>query len=182
MDNVNENRAVGRLSELIALEYGLSPAYAGQIRVAATLHDIGKFRVPREILDKPGELTAQEFEIVKTHTAAGAEMLKSIKGGLGEMARACCMYHHEFYNGGGYFGIHTDKLPLYCQFVAIADVFLALVSSQRAYKSAWPPAEAIEYIQNKAHTQFAPELVSVFLRLVQNNRRVPEIFGEAVSF
>jgi putative two-component system response regulator len=180
MDNINENKAVGRLSELIALEYGLDPAYARQIRAAAALHDVGKIRIPREILDKPGELTAREFDIVKTHTTIGAEMLKDIKGGLGKMARTICELHHENYDGTGYFGKYTDELPIYIQFVRIADTFTALVS-QRAYKAAWPPKEAIDYIQSKAHTHFAPELVSVLLELVRNDSRIPEIFGEAVS-
>jgi putative two-component system response regulator len=175
LNTFNENKAVGRLSELLALEYGASPAYAKQIRTAAVLHDIGKQKIPAGILLKPGALTAQEFGVMKTHTVLGAEMLKAIKGSLGEMARACCMYHHEFYNGGGYFGIHTEKLPFYCQFVAIADVFTALLCN-RPYKQPWPPKEAVEYIQSKAHTQFAPELVSAFISLVRNDSRVPAIF------
>jgi len=172
----NENKAVGRLTELLALKYGASPAYAKQIRTAAALHDVGKQKIPDEILLKPGALTAQEFDVMKTHTILGAEMLSIIKGSLGEMARVCCMYHHEFYNGGGYFGIHTDNLPFYCQFVAISDVFTALVT-ERPYKEPWPPKEAIGYIQSKAHKQFAPELVSVFISLIQNDERAAAIFA-----
>jgi HD-GYP domain-containing protein (c-di-GMP phosphodiesterase class II) len=176
----NENKAVGRLSELIALDYGLDPVYAGQIRVAAALHDVGKLRVPREILEKPGQLTPHEFEIMKTHTTKGAEILSSIKGGLGEMARNCCRYHHENHSGTGYFGEYTDKLPVYIQFVGIADTFTALVS-KRAYKEPWTVKEAASYIESKAHTQFAPELVSVFLRLIHNDSRVPEILGKSAG-
>jgi HD-GYP domain-containing protein (c-di-GMP phosphodiesterase class II) len=181
INTFNENRAVGRMTELIALEYGFDPASAGQIRVAASLHDVGKLRIPREILDKPGELTAQEFSIVKTHTAEGAEMLKPIQGALGKIAREICLLHHENYSGTGYYGKHTDELPVYIQFVGIADIFTALVS-QRSYKEPWPHIEAVDYIQRNTHTLFAPELVSVVLHLVRNDKRVLEIYGEAVSF
>ena len=136
------------------------------------MHDVGKQKIPGSILNKPGKLTAQEFEIIKTHTFLGEETLRNIKGDLGEMARTCCLYHHEWFDGGGYWGKRIDSLPFYVQFVAISDVFIALVS-KRAYKHAWHPDEAMDYIQNKAGTQFSPELVSVFLSLVQSDSRVP---------
>jgi putative two-component system response regulator len=178
LEPFNENKAVGRLSEILALEYGAGPVYARQIGIAANLHDVGKQKIPAEILLKPGPLTAREFAVMKTHTTIGAEMLSTIKGGLGTMARACCKYHHEQYDGGGYFGLYADKLPFYCQFVAIADVFTALLC-ERPYKKPWPPKDATDYIQSKAHTQFAPELVCVFLNLVRNDSRVSAIFAGA---
>jgi HD-GYP domain-containing protein (c-di-GMP phosphodiesterase class II) len=104
-------------------------------------------------------------------------MLKSIQGSFGKMLRACCKYHHEWFNGEGYWGKFTNELPQYVSFVAIADVFTALIS-KRSYKNAWPPNEAIEYIQNKAGTQFCPELVKMFLSLVHEDRSVPALlFG-----
>ena len=95
MQFTNENKAVGRLSELLALERGYSPAMARQIRSAAALHDIGKLRISAEILEKSGKLLADEFEIVKTHTTKGAEILAGIQGEIGELARHICLYHHE---------------------------------------------------------------------------------------
>ena len=168
---------MGRLAELVALECGVRPAVASQIRIAATLHDIGKQKIPRDILNKPGKLNAQEFDIIKTHTVLGAEMLSSMRGELGEMARACCLYHHEYWNGGGYLGRFTDDLPFYIPFVAISDVFTALVC-ERSYKQAWPPSEAIAYIQNQADTQFSPVLVGIFLSLVRIGSRVSAIYAE----
>ena len=175
--STHEDKAVGRLTEIIALQCGVCSSKAKQIRTAATLHDIGKQRIPAEILNKPGKLDAHEFEIIKTHTTLGAEILVSIQGELGVMARECCLYHHEWFDGKGYWGRRIGDLPYYLQYVAISDVFAALIS-ERPYKHAWPPAEAVQYIQSKAGTQFDPELVEVFLYLVRDDSRVKALFME----
>ena len=175
--NTHEEKTVGRLTEIIALECGVCSAKARQIRTAATLHDIGKLRIPAAILDKPGKLDAAEFEAIKKHTLLGVKTLMSIQGELGVMARACCKYHHEWFDGGGYWGRRVSDLPFYIPFVAISDVFTALVSN-RPYKEAWPPNEAMQYIQNKAGTQFDPELVKIFLSLVRDDSRVSALFME----
>ena len=176
MDSFNENKAVGQLAEIVALERGYAPAKARQIRIAGFLHDIGKQRIVSSIIDKPGTLTAREFEIIKTHTKLGAAMLLSIQGELGEMARACCELHHEWHDGSqSYWGHRAADLPAYIGIVSICDVFTALCST-RCYKKPWPPDDALEYIQNKAGTQFCPELAGVFIPLVQKDSRVPAIF------
>ncbi|MDR0294495.1 MAG: HD domain-containing protein [Oscillospiraceae bacterium] len=173
---IDEDRAVSRLSEIVALECGVHPAAARQIRIAAALHDIGKQRIAASIINKPGKLDAREFEIMKTHTALGASMLKSIQGELGEKIRLTALYHHENWDGSGYFGKYADELPVYVPIVSICDVAVALVS-ERPYKSAWPPREMIAYIQGKAGTQFNPALVRIFLSLIRHDNRVPAIFG-----
>jgi putative two-component system response regulator len=178
MVSFNENRAVGQLSELMALERGYTPAEAKQIKAAAILHDIGKQKIDRQILDKPGKLTAQEFAVVKNHTKIGAKMLTCVKGSLGEMARHICEYHHEFENGKGYWGVPASLLPDYVMFVSIADVYTALVS-ERSYKEAWTQEDALSYIQGKAGTQFKAVLVDVFSRLIRHDSRVPAIFYAA---
>jgi len=176
---LNENKAVARLSELMALEMGVCPARARQIKNAAALHDIGKQRIPLYILDKPGKLDAHEFEIMKTHTKLGVEMLSSIQGALGEMATMTALYHHEWQNPslGGYWGVPMYYLPDYVGIVSICDVFTALVA-RRVYKEPWPPQEALSYIEQQAGTQFSEELAEVFLRLIQNDNRVPAIFTQ----
>lgn len=176
MEAINESKAVGRLCEILALAYGEPPHKARQIRIAASLHDVGKQRIKKAILDKPGKLTPQEFEVVKTHTILGAEMLSGLEGELGKMARDCAMWHHEWHNGSGYWGKRMGDLPQFVAFTAISDVFCALIH-RRCYKEPWPPREAMDYIQKQAGTQFSHELAEVFLWLVQYDSRVTAIFN-----
>lgn len=115
MNSFNEDKAVARLAELIAMETGIRSETARQIRTAAVLHDIGKVKIPGDILNKPGKLTAEEFEIIKTHTTLGAELLTSIQGGIGVMSREIALNHHEWVNGAGYWSVPADTLPPYPQ-------------------------------------------------------------------
>ena len=179
MNHYEENKAVGRLSEILALECGYEPAKARQIRNAAVLHDVGKQKIPKSILQKPDKLNTEEFEIIKTHTKLGVELLSSIKGELGDYARIICLFHHEWYkpSEGGYWGVSAYYLPDYVSFVSISDVFISLIN-ERAYKPAWPPEDALGYIQKQAGTQFCPELVSNFISLIREDSRVPAIFYE----
>ena len=166
---------MARLSEIVALETGISPEKARQIRTAAALHDIGKQKIPESILNKPGKLSAGEFEVMKTHTLLGAEMLTAMKGALGAMAVKIALFHHEFWDGNGYWGVPVSCLPDFVGITSICDVFTAL-TAVRCYKAAWPPEDALVYIQNQAGTQFSGELVGVFLPLVRNDSRVADIF------
>jgi putative two-component system response regulator len=134
--------------------------------VAALLHDIGKQKIPAYILGKPGPLTAAEMDIMKTHTAHGAEMLANVQGELGATIRAVCLYHHERHDGGGYWGKQTSEVPAYVPLVSIADVFTALIS-ERPYKKPWSVEAALEYIQKQAGAQFSRELAGDFLSLIQ---------------
>ncbi len=168
----NEEKAVANLSEALALELGISPKAARLIRNASVFHDIGKDKLPHKILNKPGPLDEQEFEIVKTHTVIGAEMLRSLQGDLGEMARLIARYHHEYYDGGGYWGVHMGNLPGYVAIVSIADVYIAL-TSERVYKHAWPQGDALEYIKSKAGTQFKLSLVDAFVSLITQDCGIP---------
>jgi putative two-component system response regulator len=167
---------VARIAEIMALEQGVSSASASQIRAASVLHDIGKIRIPAAILNKPGKRDAREFEIMKTHTTMGAELLSSITGNLGTMSRAACLWHHEHHNGGGYWGKTSPELPPYVPIISIADVFVALVS-RRPYKEAWPLKQAVEYIENQAGTQFSPELVKLFTALIRLDGRLKAIYS-----
>jgi putative nucleotidyltransferase with HDIG domain len=112
-NSFSEEKAVARLSELIALACGAPPAEAKQIGVASALHDIGKQKIDPAILNKPGKFTAREFEIMKTHTVLGAEMLRSFQGALGEKARLIAQYHHERWDGRGYWGKQAGELPFF---------------------------------------------------------------------
>jgi len=103
-------------------------------------------------------------------------MLSSIQGGLKEIAQTVCLYHHEWHDSSkSYWGKRSCDLPAYVPIVSICDVFTALVV-KRPYKEPWPPERALGYIQKQAGTQFDPALVDVFIPLVRNDRRIPDIF------
>ena len=170
----HEDMVVGMLAEIVAVEYGVAPAKARQIRLAALLHDIGKQKL-QHLVNKPGKLTDAEIDAMKAHTILGAEMLATFQGELGDMARAIALWHHEHWDGNGYFGKYLCELPYFIEIVAIADVFTALVY-ERQYKQSWPPEEAIAYIQSQEDVKFSPVLVGIFVPLVQNNSRIAAIF------
>lgn len=137
------------------------------IRMASAFHDIGKIAVPESILNKPGRLTPEEFEIVKSHSEKGAEMLEAIEEVQGEAfmryAIDICRYHHERYDGKGYpTGKSGDDIPIHAQVVALADVYDAL-TSVRCYKRAFTHEEALAMIANGECGAFNPLLLSVLL-------------------
>ena len=116
------------------------------IRLAAPLHDLGKIAIPDAILGKPGKLTGEEFDQMKTHTTIGAEMLAGSPFALVEMAEQIALTHHEKWDGSGYpSGLAGDAIPIAGRIVAVADVFDALTHS-RPYKPAWSTADAIAEI------------------------------------
>ncbi len=162
-----EERRGARLAEMLAVRLGFSPKQTRQVRIAALLHDIGKQRIPAYILDKPGKLSRHEFEIMKTHTTLGAEMLAGVQGEIGTVIRDVCRLHHEWHNGAGYWGKGSAELPACVPVVAICDVFMALLS-RRPYKQAWPLGTALDYIQNRAGTQFSRELANAFIALIKD--------------
>ncbi len=146
----------------------ITPKFISDIVRSAPLHDVGKINIPDGILNKPGKLTDEEFEIMKTHTTAGKEIIEkaisTVKGGsyLKE-ARNMAAYHHERWDGKGYpEGLHGEVIPLSARIMAVADVFDALVSP-RVYKPAFPIEKAIEIIQDGAGKQFDAKCVEVFL-------------------
>ena len=154
---------VGMLSARIATELGLPDAEIDLIRRAAPLHDVGKIGIPDSILLKPGKLTSQEYEIMKTHVQLGLKLLSPNTSRLVRMAKLIALTHHERWDGSGYpRGLTGQDIPLVGQIVAIADVYDALVS-HRPYKHAWKVEEAIDEIKTYRGSWFAPEVVDAFL-------------------
>lgn len=144
-------------------KYPLNREEIETIVTASSLHDIGKISVPDEILNKPGRLTKEEFEIIKGHSKAGADMLGALVEYRGEplikIAHDICLYHHERYDGSGYpVGLKGDEIPISAQVVSIADVYDALVS-ERCYKKAIPHNEALQMIKNGECGAFNPILL-----------------------
>ena len=156
-------RRVAEYSYLLAKYYpALSEEDAQIVYSAAPLHDVGKLALPHDILHKPGRLTEEEFQIIKTHTTKGHEFLKRSKRKFLKAADIIAYQHHEKWNGTGYpQGLKGEEIHIYGRIVALADVFDALVH-KRAYKEAWSVDEAVEYIVSHSGTQFDPKLVEIF--------------------
>ena len=144
-------------------QYRMSSTQLALIVNASALHDIGKISIPEHILNKPGRLTAEEFEIMKTHSAIGAQILEnapnSQKEELIRVAHDICRWHHERYDGKGYpDGLTGDKIPISAQVVSLADVYDAL-TSKRVYKAAYTHEQAMELILNGECGAFNPLLL-----------------------
>ena len=164
------NMITGMLLERLAAKtdrYPLSWAERSMITMASSLHDIGKIGIPEEILNKPGRLTKDEFEIMKQHSAIGADMLRSLKRYQNEelvkVAYEICRWHHERYDGRGYpDGLQGEDIPISAQVVSLADVYDALVS-ERVYKKAFSAEKALEMIRNGECGSFNPLLLECLM-------------------
>lgn len=146
--------------------YGLTEEKVELIAQASALHDIGKIAIPDHILLKPGKLTDEEFEYMKSHTTRGCDILDNIKGiwdaEYQNTSYEICRYHHERYDGRGYPDkLKGDEIPLSAQLVSIADVYDAL-TTERIYKSAIPTEEAFQMIISGECGLFAPKLLEAF--------------------
>jgi putative nucleotidyltransferase with HDIG domain len=165
-DTGEHTKRVGQMSAQIAQTLGLPGIRVELIRRAAPLHDVGKIAIPDSILLKPGKLTPEEFEHMKTHTTVGAKMLSGGRFPLLQMAEEIALTHHERWDGTGYMQLQGETIPLAGRIVAVADVFDAL-TNERPYKQAWPRHEAIKEIQRQSGRQFDPRIVDVFLEVVR---------------
>ena len=144
-------------------KYNLTHADRSLITTASSLHDIGKIGIDDKILNKPGKLTKEEFEIMKTHTLIGANMLEGMgmyqNEKLIKIAYQICRWHHERYDGKGYpDGLKGEEIPISAQVVSLADVYDAL-SSERVYKKAFSHEKTMEMILAGECGQFNPLLL-----------------------
>jgi len=163
---------VAEYTKIIASHLNFDDASLEKLHFAATLHDIGKIGIPDTVLNKPGRLTDREYNIIKMHTSIGADILKNIESI--KYASVIARYHHERYDGHGYpDGIRGDDIPLEARIVAIADTYDAM-TSKRVYRRKVLTNDIIreEFIKNKAK-QFDPELVDVFLKLLDEGKMEP---------
>lgn len=147
-------------------EYKFTPQQIELIGDAAVMHDVGKISTPDQILNKPGRLTKEEFEIMKLHTIQGCELLQSIhelrNSELYEYCYDICRHHHERYDGKGYpDGLKGDEISIWAQIVSIADVYDAL-ASKRIYKPAYSFKETMRMINNGECGMFNPLLLKYF--------------------
>lgn len=146
--------------------YNISATMAEEIAEASKLHDLGKIAMPDNVLLKPGKLTKEEFDIIKTHPVHGAQMLDYAVEKMGDdnliaQARNIALGHHEKWDGNGYpRGLAGEDIPLSARIAAIADVFDAL-TSERPYKKAFSSQEAFEILYKDAGTHFDPYLIEI---------------------
>jgi putative two-component system response regulator len=153
---------VGRTAGLLAEGLGLAPDVVEAIRAAAPLHDVGKVGVPDRILLKPGRLTAGEFELMKSHTVIGAEILAGSTWPVLRLAEEIALSHHERWDGSGYpDGKREGEIPVSGRIVIVADNFDALTHS-RPYAEAWDPDRAAAEIRRQSGQHFDPEVVEAF--------------------
>ncbi|MCR5746880.1 MAG: HD domain-containing protein, partial [Lachnospiraceae bacterium] len=161
----------------------LTPKYMSDIVMSAPLHDVGKINISDAILNKPGKLTDEEYEIMKTHTTVGKKIMENaISTVQGENylkeARNMAAYHHERWDGKGYpEGLHGEVIPLSARIMAVADVFDAL-SSPRVYKPAFPLEKALAIITEGSGTQFDPKCVEVFMESLPEVKAVLRKYQE----
>ncbi|OKP67879.1 phosphohydrolase [Paenibacillus helianthi] len=156
------NIGVGVLSTLIGRWLNMSEAELSVLSLAATLHDIGKLKIPTEILDKPGKLSPDEYEIVKKHTILGYEMLKETTGANSHITLTA-LQHHERNDGRGYpLGLKEEQIDSYSKIVAVADIFHAM-SSRRPYHEPVPFHTIVDQMRRGSFGALDPNIVSVFL-------------------
>ncbi|MGC4010630.1 MAG: two-component system response regulator [Pseudomonas sp.] len=151
---------------------------------SAPLHDIGKVGIPDHILLKPGRLTSEEFDVMKTHTTLGLDALETAEARLGmdvpflRLAKQIAYGHHEKWDGSGYpQGLAGDATPLSARLMAVADVYDALIS-RRIYKNAMPHEAAVEHIRSQRGQHFDPDVVDAFLTLQDEFHRIADRFGD----
>lgn len=164
---------------------GMSSENIDLIALAAIMHDVGKIAIPDAILNKPGKLTAEEFEIMKTHTVQGALLLEKIpqmrNHAAYHYAYDIARHHHERWDGRGYpDGLKGDEISIWAQIVSLADVYDAL-TSKRVYKDAFSCEEAVRMIQDGACGTFNPRLLECFLPVERDIRRLYEKKEEDTS-
>lgn len=166
---------VGEISALLAHKLGLPESQVELIQRAAPLHDIGKIGIPDEILLKPGRLTPEEVEVMKTHIDIGVRLLAQGQSKLIQLAELIALTHHERWDGSGYpRGLIGDAIPLVGQIVAVADVFDTLIN-ERPYKRAWPVEKAVAEIKYMSGKWFNPKLVVAFLQVLAEQSQLLEL-------
>ncbi|HOO27259.1 MAG TPA: DUF3369 domain-containing protein [Lachnospiraceae bacterium] len=182
VSEVVENRAndstgqhlkrVSKITELLAKNLGFEKDMIEAVTLASVMHGVGKIGIKDSILLKPGKLTKEEFDEIKTHTTIGYNILKDSKLPVLKLAAKIALHHHERFDGKGYpAGCSGTEIPKECAIVAVADVFDALLS-KRCYKDKWKFEDVISYFEKERGHQFTPEVVDA---LMDNLDQVYEI-------
>ncbi|HSV28189.1 MAG TPA: HD domain-containing phosphohydrolase [Candidatus Omnitrophota bacterium] len=182
---------MARYARLIAVKladkYGLTDEFVEFVFQFCPLHDVGKVAVPDAILLKPGKLTNEEFEVMKSHVTRGVEIIDLMMRDFGlqamphfDLLRNICAFHHEAIDGSGYpYKRKGDEIPIEARIAAVADVFDALTSA-RPYKKAWTNDEALALLKEQAGRKFDPECVQVMLDNIPAIEEIQAQFSESI--
>ena len=174
----NHVKRVAEYSKLIALKLGINEQEAVMLKLASPMHDIGKVGIPDNILNKPGKLTPEEFEIMKTHAQLGYEMLKHSSKPILQAAAIVSKEHHEKYNGNGYpKGLKGEEIHIFARITAVADVFDAL-GSDRIYKKAWEDKKIFELFNNEKGEHFDPKIIDIFFENLEEIKQIRDKFKD----
>lgn len=168
----NHVRRVANYCKILAGAYGLTQQQIDLLKLAAPMHDIGKLGIPDTILNKPDKLSMDEFEVIKSHTVIGFEMLNKSERDIFKAASIVAYQHHERYDGFGYpLGLRENEIHIFGRITAVADVFDSL-ASDRCYKKAWPLEQILQLMEEEKGKHFDPDLVEV---LFQNLDRFVDV-------
>ncbi len=163
---------MSQYSVLIAEKLGMPAKEVQNIQYAAPMHDVGKIGIPDRILMKPGKLTDEEFDLMKTHTTIGAKILTNAKAEVLKVAGQIAISHHEKWNGTGYpQGLAGVTIPLAARIVGLVDVFDAL-TSKRLYKDPFPVKVALDIIKKERGHHFDPDIVEIFFENIDEILKV----------
>lgn len=169
---------MARYAALIARGIGMTQDEQQAIELAAPMHDIGKIDIPDRILQSPDRLSAEDMDVMKTHTRIGHDILKDSPSRFLQTAAVIALNHHERFDGSGYpGGVRRERIPIEARIVAVADVFDAL-TSVRPYKAAWDWDLAIEHLRREKGRHFDPSLVDVFLKQSDEVQAIHERFAD----
>lgn len=181
-DTANHVRRVAAYSALLAEKYGLPTEDIQLLEAASPMHDVGKIGIPDSILNKPGKLTAEEYEIIKHHTVIGQRILHTSDRKLMASARTIALQHHERWDGTGYpCGLKGEAISLLARISALADVYDAL-SLGRTYKQPWPKEKVLGYIRQERGGMFDPRIVDLFFEHLDALEAIKDRLSDPAAF
>lgn len=177
-ETANHVRRVAAYTAELAGMFGVDEEQADLMRQASPMHDLGKIGIPDAILLKPAKLTPDEFEVIKTHTSIGHQILSGSDRSLTKMAAEIALNHHERWDGRGYpQGLAGEDIPLSGRITALADVFDALIC-KRVYKDPWPVEQVEAYFRQERGKHFDPQLTDLLLKnlhvFIDIQQRMPD--------
>jgi response regulator RpfG family c-di-GMP phosphodiesterase len=176
----NHVKRVAEYSYIIALSLGMSTEEAELLKLASPMHDIGKVAIPDSVLKKPGKLTDEEFDIMKSHTDIGYNLLRNSNRRILKTAAIVAYEHHEKWNGRGYpQGLKENDIHIYGRITAIADVFDAL-GSHRVYKQAWELDRILNLFKEESGQHFDPQVVEAFMKKLPEIIKVRDQYSDAI--